>query len=145
MNSGINFGSMLINGRAVNLSDYDKNKDGKLQDDELKKLLEEFQLDTFNLKSIDKNGDKVVSPDELSVWAQQMIMEETLKQLITTRVSVELIGENAKYQQPIILALREFLHDFVENFSGNTSEMAEKFAEVLLTKYEELKKEIIPE
>lgn len=138
MNGGINFGSILINGRAVNLEEYDKNKDGKLQDDELKRLLEEFQLDTYNLKSIDKSGDKVISPDELSSWAQQMIMEETLKQLITTKVSIELIGENSKYQHPIILALRDYLHNCIEN-----NEPAENFIAGLTVKYEELKKEFL--
>lgn len=145
MNGGINFGSILINGRAVNLGDYDRNNDGRLDDDELKSLFEKFQLDTYNLKSIDKSGEKIVSPDELSIWAQQVLMQETLKDLISTTVSVELIGELAQYQQPIISALRDFLNDFIESYSGDISEMALKFAEVLFIKYEELKKELIQE
>lgn len=144
MNSGINFGSILINGKGTNLKKYDANGDGKLNEDELKRLMEDFQLDTYNFKSVDKNNDREISPDEFTLWGQQMLMEEMLKEVINTRVSVEIIGKYAEYQQRIISDLRDFYEDFLKNPGVELGEMAEKFAQVLLVKYEEIKKEVLP-
>lgn len=148
MSGNINFGSLtiFINGRAVNLSDYDDNKDGKLQGDELKKLVEEFELDTFNLKSIDKNGDEELSPDEFMFWGEELKMEDLLRQLFEGVLAEDFSGELAQYQQPIRDELRAFMDDFVTSAGlEDIGQLYNNFARVLPAKYEEIKAKYLSE
>lgn len=146
MSGGINFGSLtiFINGSAVNLKDYDKDGDGKLQGEELRDLLNKFQLDTYNMQTIDKNGDEEISADEFIFWGQRLLMDDAVKQLIETRVSMEIIGQYAQYQPQIVTALKAFIDEFIElNGTENIFNIADKFIEILPSKYEEIKKQLI--
>ena len=148
MSGNINFGSLtiFINGRAVNLSNYDDNNDGKLQGDELKKLVEEFELDTFNLKSIDKNGDEELSPEEFLFWGEELRMEELLRQLFEDVVANDFSGALAEYQQVVRDELRAFLDDFVTSAGLEaTGQLYNTFAEMLPSKYDEIKAKYLGE
>lgn len=148
MSGGINFGSLtiFINGSAVNLKDYDKDGDGKLQGDELRDLLSKFQLDTYNMQTLDKNGDEEISADEFIFWGQRLLMDDAVKQLIENRISMDFIGQYAQYQPQIISMLKTFIDEFIEiNKTEDISKIADKFIEILPSKYEEIKKEFIPE
>lgn len=148
MSGGINFGSLtiFINGSAVNLKDYDKDGDGKLQGDELRDLLSKFQLDTYNMQTIDRNGDEEISADEFIFWGQRLLMDDAVKQLIETQVSMDFIGQYAQYQPQIIAALKAFIDEFIElNGAENVFDIADKFIEILPSKYEEFKKQFIGE
>ena len=146
MNSGINFGSLTIfvKGKAVDVSQYDENGDGKLQEDEYKKLIADNTLDTYNSKTIDKQEGQEMSPEELTDWGLQMLLEDTLKRLINTRVATEIIGKYVGYQQEIITELKEFTNNYrANNGLIDIYAASEEFEVLLPEKYEEIKNRII--
>lgn len=148
MSGGINFGSLtiFINGRAVNLSDYDDNGDGKLQGDELKRLQDEFELDTFNLKTVDRNGDEQVTADEFLIWGERIKMEDLLRQLFETKLSLEFIGELAPYQSVVKDELRDMVNDLINGVDMEyVRTLAKNFEEILPEKYEEIKARCLAE
>ena len=146
MNSGINFGSLTIfvKGKAVDVSQYDENGDGKLQEDEYKRLIADNTLDTYNSKTIDKQESQEMDMDALTAWGLQMLLEDELKQVINTRVGTEIIGKYVGYQQEIIAELREFTNEFMaKNGLVDIYAAAEEFAVQLPEKYEEIKNRVI--
>jgi len=148
MSGGINFGSLtiFINGKAVNLSDYDDNGDGKLQGDELKRLQDEFELDTFNLKTVDRNGDEQVTADEFLIWGERIKMEDLLRQLFETKLSLEFIGELAPYQSVVKDELRDMVNDLINGVDMEyVRTLAKNFEEILPEKYEEIKARCLAE
>lgn len=141
MGGNINFGFLtFINGQSVNLSEWDKNGDGKLEQDELKALLAKYQLDSVEFSTIDRNGDKEVTDAELTFWAKEILLEDALNKLITTRISVEIIGENAQYQKSIIEELRDFTDEYIKSAEAeDIYKLTEQFVVDLDKKYEEIK------
>ena len=149
MSGGINFGSLtiFINGKADNLTDYDKNGDGVFQHDELIQIFEENELDTFNLRSLNQGKkDDDVTADSFMLWGARITMEEVLRELIDTTLSKEFIGKLAQYQSTVKEELRVFLTEYLNSKEINDIDsLAKEFTGVLQTKYEEVKEKYIAE
>lgn len=72
--SGINqFGSLTTqSGQRLTFKDFDKDGDGKITQEEYDTVMNEMKLDSVELSSVDKNGDKEISEDEFAQWEQKL-------------------------------------------------------------------------
>lgn len=141
--SGINqFGNLTVNGQKIRFEDFDKDKDGKISQEEYDSVMKEINLDTVELSTVDKNGDKEVSEDEFALWEQKTQMQDAVNNMAAA-ISRDFAGKT-QYLTNITNALRDYIDDFANNYKGeDISKMAEDFKAALPTKYAELKASVL--
>lgn len=141
--SGIyQFGKLTLNnGKVINFDDIDTDKDGKISQQEFNFIQKELGLDIVEFVEEDNKGEKNVTDYEFVLWQQESQMQELFDKL-ASQVAKDFIGNNAKFSQPVLKELRQFLGDFKEDFkkSGKSIiDMASSFQTALPVKYEEIK------
>lgn len=141
--SGINqFGSLTVNGQKIKFEDFDRDHNGKISQDEYESVMKDMQLDTVELSTVDRNGDKEVSEDEFALWEQKIAMQDAVNNMAAA-ISKDFAGKT-EYLTNITNALRDYIDDFANNYKGeDISKMAEDFKAALPTKYAELKASVL--
>ena len=140
--NGINqFGSLTVNGQKIKFENFDKDKNGEISTEEYNNLLQEAKLDSVEFSSIDTDGDKVISEDELTIYDQKYQMQEAINNMAKT-ISSDFAGKS-NYLAEVTSALKELIEDFAANYSGEISNMAEDFKTKLPDKYKEIKENIL--
>ena len=137
--SGINqFGSLTTqSGQRLTFKDFDKDGDGKITQEEYDTVMNEMKLDSVELSSVDKNGDKEISEDEFAQWEQKTQMQTTVNDMAGT-ISKDFAGKT-QYLAEVTTALKEYIEEFAASYTGDISGMAEAFKAALPAKYEEIK------
>ena len=137
--SGINqFGSLTTqSGQRLTFKDFDKDGDGKITQEEYDTIMNEMKLDSVELSSVDKNGDKEISEDEFAQWEQKTQMQTTVNDMAGT-ISKDFAGKT-QYLAEVTTALKEYIEEFAASYTGDISGMAETFKAALPAKYEEIK------
>ena len=137
--SGINqFGSLTTqSGQRLTFKDFDKDGDGKITQEEYDTVMNEMKLDSVELSSVDKNGDKEISEDEFAQWEQKTQMQTTVNDMAGT-ISKDFAGKT-QYLAEVTTALKEYIEEFAASYTGDISGMAETFKAALPAKYEEIK------
>ena len=139
---GINqFGSLIVNGQKLTFEDFDKDKNGEVTTEEYNALLNEVKLDSVDFSSVDKNGDKVISEDELAIYDQKTQMQDIVNNMSKT-ISTDFAGKS-DYLAELTTALRDLINDFAANYDGEIANMAKDFEAQLPEKYEEIKNDIL--
>lgn len=137
--SGINqFGSLTTqSGQRLTFKDFDKDGDGKITQEEYDTVMNEMKLDSVELSSVDKNGDKEISEDEFAQWEQKTQMQTAVNDMAGT-ISKDFAGKT-QYLAEVTTALKEYIEEFAASYTGDISGMAEAFKAALPAKYEEIK------
>lgn len=137
--SGINqFGSLTTqSGQRLTFKDFDKDGDGKITQEEYDTVMNEMKLDSVELSSVDKNGDKEISEDEFTQWEQKTQMQTAVNDMAGT-ISKDFAGKT-QYLAEVTTALKEYIEEFAASYTGDISGMAEAFKAALPAKYEEIK------
>ena len=137
--SGINqFGSLTTqSGQRLTFKDFDKDGDGKITQEEYDTVMNEMKLDSVELSSVDKNGDKEISEDEFAQWEQKTQMQTAVNDMAGT-ISKDFAGKT-QYLVEVTTALKEYIEEFAASYTGDISGMAEAFKAALPAKYEEIK------
>ena len=137
--SGINqFGSLTTqSGQRLTFKDFDKDGDGKITQEEYDTVMNEMKLDSVELSSVDKNGDKEISEDEFAQWEQKTQMQTAVNDMAGT-ISKDFAGKT-QYLVEVTTALKEYIEEFAASYTGVISGMAEAFKAALPAKYEEIK------
>ena len=137
--SGINqFGSLTTqSGQRLPFKDFDKDGDGKITQEEYDTVMNEMKLDSVELSSVDKNGDKEISEDEFAQWEQKTQMQTAVNDMAGT-ISKDFAGKT-QYLAEVTTALKEYIEEFAASYTGDISGMAEAFKAALPAKYEEIK------
>lgn len=137
--SGINqFGSLTTqSGQRLTFKDFDKDGDGKITQEEYDTVMNEMKLDSVELSSVDKNGDKEISEDEFAQWEQKTQMQTAVNDMAGT-ISKDFAGKT-QYLADVTTALKEYIEEFAASYTGDISGMAEAFKAALPAKYEEIK------
>ena len=137
--SGINqFGSLTTqSGQRLTFKDFDKDGDGKITQEEYDTVMNEMKLDSVELSSVDKNGDKEISEDEFAQWEQKTQMQTAVNDMAGT-ISKDFAGKT-QYLAEVTTALKEYIEEFAASYTGDISGMAETFKAALPAKYEEIK------
>ena len=137
--SGINqFGSLTTqSGQRLTFKDFDKDGDGKITQEEYDTVMNEMKLDSVELSSVDKNGDKEISEDEFAQWEQKTQMQTAVNDMAGT-ISKDFAGKT-QYLAEVTTALKEYIEEFAASYTGDISGMAEAFKSALPAKYEEIK------
>lgn len=137
--SGINqFGSLTTqSGQRLTFKDFDKDGDGKITQEEYDTVMNEMKLDSVELSSVDKNGDKEISEDEFAQWEQKTQMQTAVNDMTGT-ISKDFAGKT-QYLAEVTTALKEYIEEFAASYTGDISGMAEAFKAALPAKYEEIK------
>ena len=143
------FGTLTTkSGKVINFDDIDRDKDGKISQQEYNLIQKELCMDTLELSEESQNkGEKNVTDYEFVLWNQEAHMQEAYEE-VCVMVSKDFIGENAKYSAQILRELRTFLKDFKEDYinSGESViDMAAKFEEALQNRYADIKQELLPD
>lgn len=141
------FGTLTTkSGKVINFDDIDRDKDGKISQQEYNFIQKELCMDTVELTDeAQKNDDKNVTDYEFVLWNQEAHMQESFDTLCV-QISTDFIGANAKYSSAILKELRAFLNDFKESYikdGESIIDMADKFDEALLKKYNDIKQELL--
>ena len=141
--SGINqFGSLTTqSGQRLTFKDFDKDGDGKITQEEYDTVMNEMKLDSVELSSVDKNGDKEISEDEFAQWEQKTQMQTAVNDMAGT-ISKDFAGKT-QYLAEVTTALKEYFEEFASSYTGEVSGMAEAFKTALPAKYEEIKSSIL--
>ena len=137
--SGINQFSSLTtqSGQRLTFKDFDKDGDGKITQEEYDTVMNEMKLDSVELSSVDKNGDKEISEDEFAQWEQKTQMQTAVNDMAGT-ISKDFAGKT-QYLAEVTTALKEYIEEFAASYTGDISGMAEAFKAALPAKYEEIK------
>lgn len=137
--SGINqFGSLTTqSGQRLTFKDFDKDGDGKITQEEYDTVMNEMKLDSVELSSVDKNGNKEISEDEFAQWEQKTQMQTAVNDMAGT-ISKDFAGKT-QYLAEVTTALKEYIEEFAASYTGDISGMAEAFKAALPAKYEEIK------
>lgn len=137
--NGINqFGSLTTqSGQRLTFKDFDKDGDGKITQEEYDTVMNEMKLDSVELSSVDKNGDKEISEDEFAQWEQKTQMQTAVNDMAGT-ISKDFAGKT-QYLAEVTTALKEYIEEFAASYTGDISGMAEAFKAALPAKYEEIK------
>lgn len=137
--SGINqFGSLTTqSGQRLTFKDFDKDGDGKITQEEYDTVMNEMKLDSVELSSVDKNGDKEISEDEFAQWEQKTQMQTAVNDMAGT-ISKDFAGKT-QYLAEVTTALKEYIEEFAASYTGDISGMTEAFKAALPAKYEEIK------
>lgn len=137
--SGINqFGSLTTqSGQRLTFKDFDKDGDGKITQEEYDTVMNEMELDSVELSSVDKNGDKEISEDEFAQWEQKTQMQTAVNDMAGT-ISKDFAGKT-QYLAEVTTALKEYIEEFAASYTGDISGMAEAFKASLPAKYNEIK------
>ena len=137
--SGINqFGSLTTqSGQRLTFKDFDKDGDGKITQEEYDTVMNEMKLDSVELSSVDKNGDKEISEDEFAQWEQKTQMQTAVNDMAGA-ISKDFAGKT-QYLAEVTTALKEYIEEFAASYTGDISGMAEAFKAALPAKYEEIK------
>ncbi len=139
---GINqFGSLTVNGQKLTFEDFDKDKNGEITQEEYTNLLKEVKLDSVELSTIDKDGDKAVSEDEFAVWEQKTQMQDAVNEM-KSQISRDFSGKT-QYLTEVTNALKDFIDGFALTYTGDVSGMADAFKAALPEKYQDIKKEAL--
>ena len=138
--SGINqFGSLTTqSGQKLTFKDFDKDGDGKITQEEYDTVMNEMKLDSVELSSVDKNGDKEISEDEFAQWEQKILMQDAINEL-KAQISKDFSGTASKFISEVTDALKTYLEVFAQNYTNDISGMAKDFENTLPNKYEEIK------
>ena len=141
--SGINqFGSLTTqSGQRLTFKDFDKDGDGKITQEEYDTVMNEMKLDSVELSSVDKNGDKEISEDEFAEWEQKTEMQAAVNNMAGT-ISKDFSGKASSLSE-VSTALKEYFEEFAASYTGEVSGMAEAFKTALPAKYEEIKSSIL--
>ena len=137
--SGINQFSSLTtqSGQRLTFKDFDKDGDGKITQEEYDTVMNEMKLDSVELSSVDKNGDKEISEDEFAQWEQKTQMQTAVNDMAGA-ISKDFAGKT-QYLAEVTTALKEYIEEFAASYTGDISGMAEAFKAALPAKYEEIK------
>ena len=142
------FGTLTTkSGKIINFDDIDRDKDGKISQQEFNFIQKELGLDIVEFVDEDNKGEKKVSDYEFVLWQQEAQMQEAFD-VLAAMVAKDFIGNNAKFSQYVLKELRQFLTDFKESYkkSGESLiEMASSFQVTLPAKYEEIKQSYLGE
>ena len=140
------FGNITTkNGQTIDFDSIKTDKDGKITQRTYNFIQKELGLDTVELSEEPQKGEKNVTDYEFVLWNEESKMQETFD-AICREVSKDFIGANAKHSAQVLKELRVFMNDFKsENASDSEKmvDMADRFAEELPAKYEEIKNEIL--
>lgn len=142
---GINqFGSLTTKtGKVLKFENFDKDNDGKITEEEYNSVLKEYDLDSVELSTVDKNKDKNVSKEEFTTWEQKIEMQNAINEL-KGQLVIDFAGEDDKYPNQVMSELKDFLESFANNYGNNDiDKMAEKFKEELPAKYTEIKDQVL--
>ena len=140
---GINqFGSLTVNGQKLTFEDFDKDKDGKITQEEYDALLKEVELDSVELSTIDKNEDKTLSEEEFEIYEQKLLMQDAVNEMKST-ISTDFSGSKSQYLQEVTVYLKDYINGYALTYVGEVSSMAEDFKTSLPAKYEEIKQEVL--
>ena len=140
---GINqFGSLTVNGQKLTFEDFDKDKDGKVNQEEYDALLKEVELDSVELSSIDKDGDKTLSEEEFEIYEQKLLMQDAVNEMKST-ISTDFSGSKSQYLPEVTEYLKDYINGYALTYVGEVSSMAEDFKTSLPAKYEEIKQEVL--
>lgn len=99
--------------------------------------MNEMKLDSVELSSVDKNGDKEISEDEFAQWEQKTQMQTAVNDMAGA-ISKDFAGKT-QYLAEVTTALKEYIEEFAASYTGDISGMAEAFKAALPAKYEEIK------
>lgn len=142
----IRFGNLTTqSGQKINFENFDKDGDGKINEQEYNAALAEYGLDSVELSNVDKNGDKNVSNEEFQIWEQKIKMEEALKPY-QAKVTTDFIGKNSQYASDMTKALNEWIDTFADEYANSGKEianMATEFEAALPAKYSTIKSSIL--
>ena len=141
------FGTLTTkSGKVIDFNDIDRDKDGKISQQEYNFIQKELCMDTVELTEENQQKDeKNVTDYEFILWNQEAHMQESYDTLCT-QVATDFIGNNAKYSAQILKELRLFLSDFKEQYQSNGESivnMSAKFDEELQKKYADIKQELL--
>lgn len=137
---GLNvFGSLTTKaGQNLKMEDLDLNKDGKVEEAEYKRVMEDYKLDSVEFSTIDSSGDKVITEDEFVVYEQKVAIQEELNKLADT-IKAD-CKDYPSCTTVVEAALKEYAANFCEKEGANIQgdKLAEEFAKQLPAKYDEI-------
>ena len=140
--NGINqFVNFEINGKKLAFSDIDKDNNGEISTEEYNSLLEEVKLDSIDFKTLDTNSDNLISNDEFLKYEKKLEIQEVVNNYSKT-IAIDFAGKSDCIVQ-LNTELKDLINDFVDNYSGDLSEMVKDFEEQFTVKYEEIKNSIM--
>ena len=116
---------------------WGKPSDKKITQEEYDTVMNEMKLDSVELSSVDKNGDKEISEDEFAQWEQKTQMQTAVNDMAGA-ISKDFAGKT-QYLAEVTTALKEYIEEFAASYTGDISGMAEAFKAALPAKYEEIK------
>ena len=135
---GINqFGSLTVNGTKVKFEDIDTDKNGEISEQEYNNFLNEVKLDSIEFSSVDKDGDKVISESEFTLYDQKSQMQDAINDMAGT-ISQDFAGKS-EYLTDVSNALKDYIEEYAANYTGEVENMAEDFKAALPLKYDEIK------
>ena len=137
---GLNvFGSLTTKaGQNLKMEDLDLNKDGKVEEAEYKRVMEDYKLDSVEFSTIDSSGDKNITEDEFVVYEQKVAIQEELNKLADT-IKAD-CKDYPSCTTVVEAALKEYAANFCEKEGANIQgdKLAEEFAKQLPAKYEQV-------
>lgn len=136
------FGSLTTrSGVKLTFQDFDKDNNGEISQQEYNSVLKEMKLDKVSLSVVDKNKDNIISKEEFLEWDQKILMQDAVNQLSST-INKD-FANKTEYMSEMKSLLKDFLSTYIENYNGNLNLMAQSFEQVLPTKYEEFKANVL--
>ncbi len=140
------FGTITTkNGKVLDFDDIDKDRDGKISQQEYNFIQKNLCMDTLEIENGDKKGEKNVTDYEFVLWQEESKMQERLDEM-QSQVAMDFIGAKAKLAPQVLRELKDFHDDFKEgckNSADSIINMAEKFDAALPVKYEEIKARLL--
>lgn len=135
------FGTLTVKGKTLTFDDFDKDKNGKISEDEYNTVLKEMKLDSVELSTVDKNKDNTISKEEFSLWEQKIAMQDIVNGMSYT-FSKDFSGKT-EFLPALSDALRNYINEYAQNYIGDKSSMVDDFKEALPKQYEIIKKEVL--
>lgn len=136
------FGAITTkSGKVLEFEDMDKDRDGKISQQEYNFIQKNLCLDTVELENGGVKKEKNVTDYEFVLWQEEAKMQETMDS-IQAEIATDFIGVKAKLAPQVLRELRDFHDSFKEqckNSEDSIINMASKFDAALPAKYEEIK------
>ena len=133
--NGINqLGSLTTqSGQRLTFKDFDKDGDGKITQEEYDTVMNEMKLDSVELSSVDKNGDKEISEDEFAQWEQKTQMQTAVNDMAGT-ISKDFAGKT-QYLAEVTTALKEYIEEFAASYTKRIAKELEAEADKFIKGY----------
>ena len=142
MNFNFNeYGKLSIGNKTIQFKDADTNGDGKIDKaeyNELKSLIQENGEDIVSFGSVNRNKDEAIDENEFKILEQKSQIQDSINNFKAI-IAVDFAGSSQETMTALNKELKDFAEEFIDEYEGDVSQMANKFKDALPTKYAEIR------